>query len=110
MTDTGDTMPRPPIPGGRVSTIRGRWQAPGLTWVTRAVIALGLVSAVLPVSARTVLATVAVAVVVAVPLLRVLWLVHRWRQEHDRRFVGVGLALLGVIAAGAALAALGVGS
>lgn len=110
MTDADSTTPRPPIPGGRVSTIRGRWQAPALTWVTRAVIALGLLSAVLRGSARTAVATVAVTVVVAVPIIRVMWLVHRWRQEHDRRFVGVGLALLGVIAVGAALAALGVGS
>ncbi|HAS13326.1 MAG TPA: hypothetical protein DCS55_22870 [Acidimicrobiaceae bacterium] len=110
MTDTGSTVPRQPIPGGRVSTIRGRWQAPALTWVTRGVLALGLLTVVLPEDAAIAVATAAVAVVIAVPLVRVLWLVHRWRQEHDRRFVGVGLALLGVIAAGAALAALGVGS
>jgi hypothetical protein len=110
MTGADGALPRPPIPGGEVSTIRGRWQAPALTWVTRGVIALGLLSAVLPGTTGTVLATAAVAVVVAVPLLRVLWLVHRWRQEHDRRFVSIGLALLGVIAVGAALAALGVGS
>lgn len=110
MTDTGNAVPRQPIPGGQVSTIRGRWQAPALTWVTRGVMALGLLSAVLPEDAAIAVATTAVAAVVAVPLVRVLWLVHRWRQEHDRRFVGVGLALLGVVAAGAALAALGVGS
>ena len=104
------TAPRPPIPAGRVSTIRGRWQAPVLTWVTRVVIVLGLLTTVLPEAASIALATVVVGAVVATPLLRVLWLVHRWRQEHDRRFVAMGLALLGVIAAGAALAALGVGS
>lgn len=104
------TAPRQPIPGGVVSTIRGRLQAPALTWVTRAVIVLGLASALLPGGAGTALATTVVAAVVAVPLLRVAWLVHRWRQERDTRFAGMGSALLGVIAAGAALAALGVGS
>ena len=56
------------------------------------------------------MATVVVVAVVSVPLLRVGWLVHRWRQERDGRFVAIGLALLAVVAAGAALAALGVGS
>jgi hypothetical protein len=90
--------PRAPIPAGQVSTVRGRWQAPALTWVTRTVIALGLLAAVVP------------DPVIATPLLRVAWLVHRWRQERDRRFVGFGLGLLAVIAVGAGLAALGVGS
>lgn len=101
---------RSPIPDGTVSTIRGRWQAPALTWTTWVVLALGVLSAVLPGDAAVVVATVVVGVIVATPLLRVLWLVHRWRQERDRRFVGVGLALLGVIALGAGLAALGVGA
>lgn len=110
MSDVGTPEPRRPIPGGRVSSIRGRWQAPALTWVTWAVIVLGVVSVVLPDDAGIAVATAVVAAVIAVPLLRVLWLVNRWRQEHDGRFVGVGLALLAVIGLGAALAALGVGS
>jgi 4-hydroxybenzoate polyprenyltransferase len=109
MSADGPT-PRQPIPAGTVSAIRGRMQAPALTWVTRVVIGLGLLSAVLPDDAGVAVATAVVVAVVAVPLLRVLWLVHRWRQERDPRFVGLGLALLGVVAAGAALAALGVGS
>lgn len=102
--------PRQPIPGGTVSAIRGRLQAPALTWVTRVVLAVGVVSALLPDDLGIPLATAVVASVVAAPLLRVLWLVHRWRQERDARFVRFGSALLGVVAAGAALAALGVGS
>ncbi len=104
------TEPRIPIPGGRVSTIRGRWQAPALTWTTRVVLVLGLLTAVLPSDLAIALGTVVVATVIATPLLRVAWLVHRWRQEHDARFVRAGLALLGVVAAGASLAALGVGA
>lgn len=101
--------PRQPIPGGAVSTIRGRLQAPALAWVTRVVIVLGLASAVFPDPAGVAVATAVVCAVVAVPLLRVAWLVHRWHQEHDRRFVGMGAALLGVVAVGALLAAAGVG-
>lgn len=107
---TEEPTPRQPIPGGAVSAIRGRLQAPALTWVTWVVLVLGVLSVLLPDEAGVAVATAVVVAVISVPLLRVLWLVHRWRQERDRRFVGMGLALLGVIAVGAALAALGVGS
>lgn len=101
---------RQPIPGGAVSTIRGRLQAPALTWASRVAILLGVASALVPDPAARTLATAVVAMVVAVPLLRVAWLVFRWRQERDARFVGLGLALLGVVGLGALLAAAGVGS
>lgn len=100
---------RAPIPAGQVSTIRGRWQKPALAWTTRVVIVLGLLSVVLPERPAEALATAVVAAVVAAPLLRVAWLVHRWRQERDRRFVALGAALLVVVATGALLSALGVG-
>lgn len=100
---------REPIPPGTVSTIRGRYQRPALTSLTWAVVVAGLVSAVLPGPARIAVATGAVVAVVAAPLLRVAWLVHRWSQEHDRRFQLLGVALLAVVAAGAALSAAGVG-
>jgi hypothetical protein len=41
--------------------------------------------------------------VIAAPLLRVAWLIFRWSQEGDYRYVAIGLGLLSVIAAGAAL-------
>lgn len=107
---TEPTPPRAPIPGGQVSTIRGRWQAPALTWTTRVVLVAGLLTLVLPGVAAMAVATAVVAVVIATPLLRVAWLVWRWHQEHDQRFVTIGLVLLAVIGSGAALAALGVGS
>ena len=103
------TGPREPIPAGTVSTIRGRYQGPALTWLTRIVLVAGVLGAVLPGDAGTAVATAAVAAVVAAPLLRVAWLVYRWTQERDRRFVVLGSAVLGVIAAGAALSAAGVG-
>jgi Kef-type K+ transport system membrane component KefB len=110
MTSPRGPVPRDAIPAGTVSTIRGRYQAPGLIWLARVVMVAGLVGAVLPGAAGTAVATAAVAAVVAAPLLRVAWLVFRWIQERDRRFVVIALALLGVIAAGAVLSALGVGN
>lgn len=100
---------RPPIPPGVVSTIRGRWQAPALTWVTRVLLVAGVVSVLLPGSARVAVATGVVAAIVVVPLVRVGWLVFRWVQEGDRRFVIIGVSLLGVVGAGAVISALGLG-
>lgn len=101
---------RAPIPAGTVSTIRGRWQGPALTWVTRLVLVVAVLGAVVPGGVGIGMATAAVVAVVAAPLVRVAWLVWRWVQEGDRRFVAVGVGLLLVIAAGAVLAALGIGS
>lgn len=104
------TIPRTPIPEGPVSTVRGRWQAPALTWLTRVLLVVAVASAVVPGRGGTVLAVGVVGVVVATPLLRVGWLVLRWTQERDWRFVVLGLALLAVVGIGAGLAAAGVGS
>ena len=101
---------RPPIPDGTVSTIRGHYQGPALTWLTRIVMVAGVLGAVLPGTAGIAVATAAVAAVTAAPLLRVAWLVFRWTQERDRRFVALGSALLAVVALGAALSAAGVGA
>ncbi len=103
------SAPRDPIPVGAVSTIRGRFQIPALTWLTRLVVVVGALGAVLPGDAGIAVATLAVCAVGAAPVLRVAWLVHRWIQEKDRPFILVGVALLGVIASGALLSALGVG-
>ena len=100
---------REPIPAGSVSTIRGRVQAPTLTWLTRVVVVVGVLGAVLPGAWGIAVATVAVVAVVAAPPLRIAWLVFRWAQERDRRYLALGVALLAVIALGAALSALGVG-
>ena len=100
---------RAPIPAGPVSTIRGRWQAPGLTWLTRVVLVVAALSAVAPDPIAPVMAGTAVAAVIATPLVRVAWLVLRWAQEEDWRFVLAGLGLLAVVGLGAGLAALGGG-
>lgn len=109
MTPPSPQPDRAPIPPGTVSTVRGHWQAPALSWTTRVVIAAGVLGVVLPGPGGIALSTVVVAAVVATPLLRVVWLVHRWRQEGDGRFVALAAGLLAVVAVGAALAALGVG-
>lgn len=45
-----------------------------------------------------------VALLIAVPAVRVVWLVVRWLRLGDWRFASVALALLGVMTAGALLA------
>lgn len=47
-----------------------------------------------------------VGVLIAAPLLRVLWLVHRWVRRGDPRYAAVGVGVLAVVAVGTALAAL----
>ncbi len=90
-----------------VSTIRGRWQVPYLTWITRILIVVALVGTFAPDGVGNAIQVAAVAVAVAVPLLRVLWLIHRWRQERDWTFVATGTALLLVVATGALVALFG---
>ena len=77
-----------------------------LWWVV--VIAAGLAALGLALPGRVGLdvATAAVVVVVASPLLRVLWLVVAWARTGDLRFVVVGLVLLTVVGSGFAIAML----
>ena len=49
-------------------------------------------------------AAVAIAIVAAVPILRVAWLVWRWARLRDRRFMGAAILLLVLIAAGPVIA------
>jgi 4-hydroxybenzoate polyprenyltransferase len=87
-----------------VSSIRGRYQGPVLRRTTEVVLVLSLLASVLPGRAARDLAVTVVALVVATPLLRLTWLLHRWRQERDRRFVLVGCAVLLVVGVGALVA------
>ena len=48
---------------------------------------------------------IAVGMVVAAPLLRVLWLMIRWARARDARFAAMAAALLVIVLGGAALAA-----
>lgn len=75
-------------------------------WVVAVVGVLALAGALVPDRPGRVLASVAVAVVIAMPLVRVVWLIVQWSRQRDRRFVVAGLVLLGVVAAGVVAAAL----
>lgn len=48
----------------------------------------------------------AIVVLVAAPLVRVVWLVRRWIRRGDPRFAAVGCGVLAIIAAGVVLAAI----
>lgn len=104
------TAARSPIPGGTVSRIRGRFQGPGLTWLTRVVLVLSLCGGLIGGPFGRALAVAAVGAIMVTPLIRVAWLILRWSQERDRRFVLTGAALLMVVAIGGTLAALGIGT
>ncbi len=51
-------------------------------------------------------AVAAIGVLVAAPLVRVVWLVRRWIRRGDPRFAAVGCGVLAIIAAGVVLAGL----
>ena len=53
-----------------------------------------------------VLAGVAVGAIVALPLLRVVWLIATWKRQRDTRFVVLGSLLLALVALGFVLALL----
>lgn len=84
-----------------VSNVTGARQIPALRFATRLGFALGLVGVVGLGRVSTIAAGAAVALVIATPMVRVLWLIRRWASEGDRRFVLTGTALLVVVAAGA---------
>lgn len=95
---------RRPIPPGRVSTIRGRWQRPALTAATLGALVLAFAGLVLPRDVADALQRAALTVVIATPLLRIVWLCVRWTNERDWRFLAAGLALVAVVGAGAVAA------
>jgi hypothetical protein len=76
----------------------------GLFWAVVAAAVLATVGLALPGRVGRDVATAAVVVVVAAPLLRVVWLIVAWWRAGDRRFVIIGLCLLGVVATGSLVA------
>jgi hypothetical protein len=83
---------------GSVSIVKGKVQAPALRFIGATAWSLALIGALSdhPVSAGTGL--IAVSMIAVTPLLRVGWLIYRWRQERDTLFVVAGSALLAIIA------------
>lgn len=77
-----------------------------LFWVVVVAAGLAVLGLALPGGVGVAVAAAAVVVVIAAPLLRVLWLVAAWWRAGDWRFVGVGCALLAVVAIGTSVAVL----
>ncbi|MGF1665847.1 MAG: hypothetical protein ACFCVC_06205 [Acidimicrobiia bacterium] len=92
-----------------VSHVTGRRQAVALRFISVAIIVVATTSLVVPAPLNEHLALAALVMVAATPLLRVAWLIYRWAQEGDRRFAGLGVALLAVVAFGAIISALRLG-
>lgn len=83
-----------------VSTLTGRRQAVWLRYSVQALAVLGVVGFLVPGTVGSVTAGLAVTLLIAVPLLRVVGVIISLAAEHDRRFVLVGVALLSAAALG----------
>ena len=97
MSDTSGPGPHPLVGRQRhlVTFLR-------VALVVAVVLALGGV--VLPGDAGRTAGVAVVATLVAVPVVRVAWLLVRWVPRGDRRYAEVAAALLVVVACGAAAA------
>jgi hypothetical protein len=80
----------------------GRWSRR----LAAAVAIVAFIGVVLPTPWGSVVAAVAVVGVIVTPVGRVCWLIVVWRRQRDWRFVGVGVVLVCVMAAGVVVAAL----
>ena len=78
----------------------------GLLLATGVAFVLAIVGSFVGGSVGTTTAGLSVAVIVAVPLLRVLVVGAHWWRIGDRRFAAVSLALLAVVGSGAIIALL----
>jgi ABC-type antimicrobial peptide transport system permease subunit len=74
--------------------------------VVAAAAILGFVGALLGDGVGDVLAAIAVAMVVALPILRVTWLIAVWKKQRDTRFVLLGCGLIVLIVIGVIVALL----
>lgn len=90
-----------------VSRVTGRRQGPSLRLITVLAWVLAGLGALSGAQPFVTAGVVALALVTATPLLRVAWLVFRWLQERDWRFVWTAVALLGVIAVAGMIALIG---
>ena len=70
------------------------------------VFVLALASLLLPGAAGRLAADLMVVVIIAAPVVRVVWLLQRWIRRPDLRFAAAAAALLTVVATGAAIALL----
>ncbi|MEX2280522.1 MAG: hypothetical protein WEA76_10610 [Acidimicrobiia bacterium] len=82
------------------SSITGRRQGPWLRGTIWVLTVTALVALLVPGTPGVIAGGLAVTLLVATPLLRVVWIVIRLAGERDGRFVRVGLALLSAVAIG----------
>lgn len=80
--------------------------ATALRWATWIVVGVTILGLVVPGSAGTAIAWVAVAMLIAVPMVRVLWLGTRWFNRGDPRYGLAAVLLAATVAVGAVVTAL----
>jgi hypothetical protein len=93
-----DTIGTEPAPNLRAD--RQRFLVAYLRIALVLAFAIGVLELVLPEDLRDEAAVVMVAVFVAAPIGRIVWLIVRWLRLGDRRFAIVGAVLLAVVATG----------
>ena len=105
-------MSRPDTALPRVIDLRGTEQVRyqrmirALGLLTRVAFVAALTGLLLPDPVGESASAVAVAVVIAAPLIRVAWLAVRWYGRGDVRYAAVATSLLLVVATGSAIAVL----
>ncbi|MCU0267553.1 MAG: hypothetical protein MUF83_02790 [Acidimicrobiales bacterium] len=95
----------PAEPGGRPHNPRigrQRYLVRFLQLLLVVTFGLAVASLVAPTEEARTLGLALAALLIAVPLVRVAWLVVRWTGRRDWRFVGAGIGLLAVIGIGVA--------
>jgi hypothetical protein len=83
-----------------VSNVTGRRQGPALRAISIVAWMMAGVGVMGDTPWSMVAGVISVGLITATPLLRVAWLMFRWLQEQDWRFVWTAAALLVVIALG----------
>lgn len=83
-----------------ISALTGRRQAVFLRMAIRVLAVLAVVGVAAPGTVGDTASGLAVVVLIATPLIRVVSIVVRLAREHDTRFVLVGVALLSAVTAG----------
>jgi hypothetical protein len=84
---------------------RQRYLTGFLRIATVVVLASAVLGVVLRDDAGQAAATVMVALLIAIPLVRLVWLVLRWLHKGDRRFAALAVLLILLVGVGAVLGA-----
>jgi hypothetical protein len=84
----------------QVSILTGEYQIPWMRAIAVTIGTLSLAGLIVPGRIGTALLGSAVTLLIATPLLRVVWVTYRVASEGDRRFAMVGMTLLSVVSLG----------